>query len=79
MKPSKYPPEYHQKIKEIISEALDEVYPDMLPEDKALCLNFLRTKIRDSIEEMFILIHEGYSKEMLKSLIIMGFIGSDLE
>jgi hypothetical protein len=71
--------EMRQKIREVVSEAIDEVYPDMLPEQKALALIILRERIREDIEELFQLLEEGNSIEMLKTLILTSYTKPRLE
>ena len=78
MKQDEYSPEINQKMSQIISEALDEVYPQLSQHEKALSLVFLKTRIRESIEELFIMLEQGYDFELMKMHIICTLVDGEI-
>lgn len=69
----------NQRLSYIISIAMDESFPDMLPQDKAMCLNYLRTSVRRSIKELFDILEDGYTDEFVKTLIITSLLDRELD
>lgn len=69
----------NQRLSYIISIAMDESFPDMLPQDKAICLNYLRTSVRRSIKELFDILEDGYTDEFVKTLIITSLLDRELD
>lgn len=71
--------EINQRLSDIISIALDESFPDMLPQDKALCLNYLKISVRRSIHELFQILEDGYTNEFVKAIILTSLLNTELE
>ena len=69
----------NDRLSGIISIALDESFPDMLPQDKALCLNYLKTSVRRSIHELFQILEDGYTDEYVNTIILTSLLDTGLE
>lgn len=67
-----------RNVKQIISKAIDEVYPNISKDEKAIILTILKGKVQKAIEETMRLVREAKASETIKTLILTSMINKKM-